>query len=329
MSSSSPQCAPVVYNGSHYVANFKASATLTVGSAPTQLAADYLVVGGGGAGGYDVGGGGGSGGYRTSFPGGTKTNLNTGVTHIIVGTGASANGPSQQSNPAGVLIGNSGTKSEFNQIISCGGGSGGAKVTSAPNSIYVYAGRGIPGGSGGGGGGQPTTSGTAVGGDAINGQGFSGGKGNYICSGGGALSPYVPGVYLGGGGGGAGAVGFWGSLTPVGGTGGAGLANSITGAAVTYAGGGGGGPGGAGGPGGGGCGASGVGSANTGGGGAAGSASCVSGAGGSGVVVIRTPGPSGPTISVAPGTNTKATSPGPDGSMTISTFKVTGTLTIS
>jgi len=64
---------------------------------------------------------------------------------------------------------------------------------------------------------------------------------------------------------------------------------------------------------------------NTGGGGAAGNNPCgYSGNGGSGVVIVRTPGPSGPSITLAPGSNTKSTSP--DG-FTISTFTVTGTLT--
>ena len=54
MTTDSPTCAPVVYNGTHYIAKFKASANLTVGSAPAQTEADYLVVGGGGAGGYSL-----------------------------------------------------------------------------------------------------------------------------------------------------------------------------------------------------------------------------------------------------------------------------------
>ena len=59
MTTDSPTNAPVVYNGTHYIAQFKASANLTVGSAPAQVEADYLIVGGGGAGGYSIGGGGG------------------------------------------------------------------------------------------------------------------------------------------------------------------------------------------------------------------------------------------------------------------------------
>ena len=340
MTTDSPTNAPVVYNGTHYIAKFKASANLTVGSAPAQVAADYLVVGGGGAGGYSVGGGGGAGGYQTSFPGGTKTNLSTGVTNITIGAGATYNTSAQQT--FATSVGNAGNASEFNQIVSDGGGSGGAYISSGCSSPaqYAYHGRGAPGGSGGGGGGQPgpfTSNGGyysfGVGGVA---QGNNGGRGNYICAG---TSPSVPGANCNaGGGGGAGGVGvtpgWWGSYTACGGTGGSGAANSITGAAVTYAGGGGGRPGASGGPGGGGSATQAYpamnGTANLGGGGAGGNnPSGYSGGGGSGIVIIRTPGPSGPSITLAPGSNVKTTSPGPDGAATISTFNVTGTLTIS
>jgi hypothetical protein len=48
-------------------------------------------------------------------------------------------------------------------------------------------------------------------------------------------------------------------------------------------------------------------------------------AGGSGIVILRAPGPAGPSYTVAPGTNTKA----PVGGDTVMTFTVDGTLTIS
>jgi hypothetical protein len=51
--------------------------------------------------------------------------------------------------------------------------------------------------------------------------------------------------------------------------------------------------------------------------------------GGSGIVILRAPGPSGPSYTVAPGTNTKATLPAPAGGCTVMTFTVDGTLTIS
>jgi hypothetical protein len=52
-------------------------------------------------------------------------------------------------------------------------------------------------------------------------------------------------------------------------------------------------------------------------------------AGGSGIVILRAPGPLGPSYTAAPGTNTKATLPGPAGGCTVLTFTVDGTLTIS
>ena len=48
------------------------------GSVAKKLEFDYLVVAGGGGGGYDDGGGGGGGGLRTSFPGGTKIEVESG-----------------------------------------------------------------------------------------------------------------------------------------------------------------------------------------------------------------------------------------------------------
>ena len=75
-----------------------------------------------------------------------------------------------------------------------------------------------------------------------------------------------------------------------------------------------------------------TGTVNTGGGGGGGSRGGPhygGGAGGSGIVVLRAPGPLGPTFSVAPGTNTKTTLPGPAGGCTVMSFTVTGTLTIS
>jgi hypothetical protein len=46
-------------------------------------------------------------------------------------------------------------------------------------------------------------------------------------------------------------------------------------------------------------------------------------------VVLRAPGPQGPSFTVAPGTNTKTTLPAPAGGCTVMTYTVTGTLTIS
>ena len=113
--------------------------------------------------------------------------------------------------------------------------------------------------------------------------------------------------------------------------GGSGTSDSITGTSTTYAGGGGGsiqnstasqsggsGGGGTGGPGG-------DGTDGLGGGGGGGGPYSVSGDGGNGVVIVRAPSDFAGTI--APGTNTITTSPGPDGAAKICTFTVSGTLT--
>ena len=50
--------------------------------------------------------------------------------------------------------------------------------------------------------------------------------------------------------------------------------------------------------------------------------------GGSGIVVLRAPGPVGPTLSVTP-EGAKSTLPAPVGGCTLVTFTATGTLTIS
>ena len=73
-----------------------------------------------------------------------------------------------------------------------------------------------------------------------------------------------------------------------------------------------------------------AGTANTGGGGGgAGNGVCqAAGIGGSGIVILRAPGPVGPTLSVTP-EGAKATLPGPAGGCTVVTFTATGTLTIS
>jgi hypothetical protein len=83
---------------------------------------DYLVIAGGGSGGYSFwmgtnGGGGGGGGYRTSFPGGTKLSIFGGSTPITVGGGGAGSGPSP-----GVRT--PGNPSIFSTITSTGGGSG-------------------------------------------------------------------------------------------------------------------------------------------------------------------------------------------------------------
>ena len=244
---------------------------------PTEnITADFLVIGGGGGGGSgDRSGGGGAGGYRTSVGtsgggGSAESSLSlvadtTYAVSVGVGGGASASGAPSY------IVGSS------IDVTSKGGGKGGVCGGAAPAS----------GGSGGGGGAGSTGSGAGASGTSV--QGYAGGDGA-TTSGGNDVS--------GGGGGGAGAVGADVSDTGGGsydaGDGGAGVSSSITGSAVTRAGGGGGGAwnntGGTGGSGGGGAGGrSGVagtaGTANTGGGGGGGGTAPA--AGGSGVVIIR------------------------------------------
>lgn len=189
---------------------FKSSGTFNVTS-PGFI--EYLVIGGGGAGGHFISGGGGAGGYRSSVGaetsgGGASTEakplLKAGSYSVIVGGGG-----------AGVTTGTgatSGSQSSLGSITSTGGGRGG---------LYFDYG-GANGGSGGGAGTNTTSQGTGT-----SGQGYNGGTG---------VGPPTWGC---GGGGGAGAVGVSGT-TNTGGSGGAGVASSITGVSVTRAGGGGG-----------------------------------------------------------------------------------------
>ncbi|MFA5780176.1 MAG: glycine-rich domain-containing protein [Elusimicrobiota bacterium] len=167
-----------------------------------------------------------------------------------------------------------GNNSVFSTITATGGGKGGGYQVSGSN-----------GGSGGGGGGGNPGAGTGGTGT----QGYNGGNG---------MDASEPAA---GGGGGSAVIGSNG-VAGQGGAGGNGTSNSITGSAVTYAGGGGGGGGigvigGAGGAGGGGAGkatgtAGDAGTASTGGGGGGGGGSAAGGAGGSGIVIVRYPIPS-------------------------------------
>jgi len=236
---------------------------------PVTYTAEYLVVAGGGSGGgSNNGGGGGAGGLLTNF-GGTAITLFTGSAYTAtVGAGGAAVGHSTNGNDGGnsVLSGDNVT------TITAIGGGGGANANNG----------GRDGGSGGGGGY------IGSGGSGTSGQGNDGGT-----------SSTSGGEYGAAGGGGAVAAGSAGSNS-AGGNGGNGLANSITGASVTYAGGGGGSAGttdtssGQGGSGGGGeATAGGTATAGTnglgGGGGGKGKTPGNSGAGGSGVVILRVP----------------------------------------
>jgi hypothetical protein len=252
-------------DGTYWYHTFNTSGLFTVQQG-SNLSVDYLVVAGGGAGGYDCGGGGGAGGYKYS----TGFSCSGGSANtVIVGAGGAR----------GLNRGQSGSNSVFDSITSTGGGSGGGRITG-----FVA---GDNGGSGGGGGGDNLGAGGSA---SPAGQGNAGGRG-------------LGGTTPGGGGGGAGAAGTNTTGESAPGNGGNGLTNSISGTSVTYAGGGGGGynAGNNGGTGGGGYGAGAssvnngraaqAGTANTGGGGGGGSngtaAPAIGGQGGSGIVIVR------------------------------------------
>jgi hypothetical protein len=235
---------------------------------PNQsLSCDYLVVAGGGGGGSWSGGGGGAGGFRT----GSAFSVTAQSYPITVGGGGSGS-PDRNSN------GTNGTNSIFSTITSSGGGYGGSDSVKG----------GVSGGSGGGGAPNSGAGGSGNTPSTSPSQGNNGGT-----AGSGAPFPA-------GGGGGAGAVGSNGSGSQAG-NGGAGTSSSISGTAITYAGGGGGsldsgtpsgfGTGGVGGGGNGGGTTSGFpGTVNTGGGGGGGcggGATTAGGNGGSGIVIIR------------------------------------------
>jgi hypothetical protein len=263
----------ITTSGDYKIHTFTGPGSFTVtntGNAPTNplggpTSVDYLVVAGGGSGGISQGGGGGAGGYRTSYPSPAGT-IPVSATSYPITVGAGGSGASSPP-----LTGANGSNSIFSSITSAGGGGGGSSPTSTANT----------GGSGGGGGANVANNNGAAGNTppVSPPQGNPGGNGIF------------PGT---GGGGGASAAG---SNAP--GNGGAGSPNSITGSAVTYAGGGGGsnysttgGTGGAGGGGNGGpAGTNGSpGTVNTGGGGggrAPFSGCGPAGSGGSGIVIIR------------------------------------------
>ena len=259
---------------------------------------EWLVVAGGGGGGSVnnsfYGGGGGGGGLRTSYGltsgGGASAESKIQVTtnsNITINIGAGGAGAASTSN----TIGSRGSDSSIvytsldsvsTSIISIGGGGGGANTNNATS-----------GGSGGGG-----SESNGLGGAGTPGQGFAGGTGS-------------EGLNRGGGGGGASTVG---SATD----GGAGLQVTITGAAVTYAGGGA--SSGTGGLGGGGdAGTSGT--TNT-GGGAGGTSNSTGINGGSGIVILRYP--SSKTLNIGLGL---ASSTVTDGSYNVTSF-TSGTGTV-
>jgi hypothetical protein len=247
----------------------------------TALTCDYLVVAGGGSGGFAIGGGGGAGGFRASTGNGLSPSSYT----VTVGAGGASTASTSSS----------GTDSSINSYVSTGGGYG--ATGNAANSA---------GSGGSGGGGSHSTLGQTGGAgntpSTTPAQGYAGGTG---AAGGG---PYA---YPGGGGGASGVGGNGNSGGSVSGAGAAGANsyNSIsvsswftatsTGVSGLMAAGGGGGnnqsngsPAGGGSGGGGngvGYGTGGSGTANTGSGGGGGgnTAPQAGGAGGSGIVIVR------------------------------------------
>jgi len=266
----------------------------------TPQTIDFLVVGGGGGGGTgtnsayrEAGGGGGAGGYRTS----TENYPSSVTLTATVGDGGAATSGATQSGSVGSVSSIAGTG--ITTISSAGGGFGARDtVVGGVGGSGGGGGGGNPGG-GGGAGNTPST-------DPV--QGFAGGDGASAGA-------------QGGGGGGASELGS----TDGAADGGDGTSSSITGSAVTYAGGGGATPSGTGGEGGGGAGAGhhtgtgGTGTANLGGGGGGSSYTDASGAGGKGVVIMKM------LTSLYSGNTTGSPTEDTSGSFTILTFTGTGT----
>jgi len=265
-----PTGGTITTSGSYRIHTYTSSSSFVVPSGLTLSNVEYLVIAGGGAGGADRAGGGGAGGYRTSVVGASSGGSSAAESRLTLtaGTYTVTVGGGGTGSANDSVSGASGANSVFSTITSTGGGGGGGE-----NSAKTA------GGSGGGGGYN-----NAGDGSGTSGQGTSGANG--------VSSPRTA-----GGGGGSGASGS--SVN-----GGAGLSNSITGSAVTRAGGGGGGDcrdgtggsgpgvGGSGGGGAGGVGMNstgGTGSINTGSGGGGGGFfdDSPGGSGGSGLVIVR------------------------------------------
>jgi len=217
-----------------------------------------LAIGGGGGGGNSTGAWGDGGGGGGGFVYDAAHNVSAGNYLVTVGAGGAAKVAVGRGNPGGDSI--------FNTITAYGGGGGGNETTH--------------GGNGGCGGGVGQSGVLFTLNPGIGSQGGNGGI------------SVLTGVTTGGGG--AGQAGQVGVASTTGGNGGNGTANSISGAAVTYAGGGAGGGSstvgtrGTGGTGGGGGGLDAtVNGTNDLGGGGAGGGTRICGAGGSGIVIIR------------------------------------------
>jgi hypothetical protein len=279
----------VATSGDYKIHTFNSSSNFVVsdaGNAQGSNKVSYLIVAGGGGGGGSLSGtnggagGGGAGGFRegkspdggyTASPSVGPDGITLSVQTYPITVGAGGSGTSGNR-------GTTGSNSTFSTITSAGGGGGGSR---GPDSS---SGDGKNGGSGGGGGHGSASSGSAGVGNNPPTSPAQGSNGR---------------AYPAPGGGGGGGAGQAGQPAPSTSPGGNGQPTSITGSAVTYAGGGagshGGGAGTGGSGGGGNANASGgtgtAGTANTGGGGGSsgegGPGTTTGAAGGSGVVIIR------------------------------------------
>jgi len=166
----------------------------------TDTLVEYVAIGGGGAGGYQVGGGGGAGAFRNG------TLFVSGSVPIMVGSGGPDSGTTQ-------TVGAKGGWSKFASIDAEGGGGGAGTTSESPGST---------GGSGGGAHGSQT-------GSSANNASYGNKGGNGISS-----------INCGAGGGGKGSAGIDIIPAEIGTDGGDGISNSITGTPVIYAAGGGG-----------------------------------------------------------------------------------------
>lgn len=238
---------------------------IKIASSSLTPSMDLLVVGGGGGGGSGGGGKGAGGGGAGGMLAMSSYTLTTVPDSFAITTGA---GGATAGSGVNASSGGSSSIDSITALTAAGGGGG------AGGTVSASAGNGASGGGG---------ANAQGGGTGTVGQGNNGGN--------------VAGSNMGAGGGGASAVGVDGVSTTTGGAGGAGTSNSISGGAITYAGGGGGGganasgAGGAGGAGGGGAGgttgaAGAAGTANRGGGGGGGASNNSGGTGGSGVVAL-------------------------------------------
>ena len=281
-------------------------------SGAKKVGIQYVVLAGGGGGGFQSGPGGGAGGFRTNFPGGTELKVTYGkAIDVTIGSGSSG-APSQGRG------GNSKITEGTDLIVASGGGHG-----NNDNPTFGLGGSGAGGHRGNVGDFSPV-------------EGFPGGS-----PGSPAFSPSVnwvaPGSGYGGSGGGASQAGSH-NPTTGGNPGGNGATTTITGSPLTHAGGGSGGshnpygPG-SGGSGGGGPGgsestpgqaASGHGSGGGGGGGGPSSQNAPGGPGSGGRAIIRTP--SAYTITATPPSNPTGTTPTGE---KYAIFNSTGTFTIT